>query len=660
MLVNRSAVLLISAALAAVPVAAAGAAEPDAASPAGTVRQDGAVRSGGSAVARAEVVLYRAGQERGAPATVLGRARSDAGGRFTISYQQPRERNAVLYLLADAGGRHKPVRLATVLDGPRRTPPRVVVNERTTVAAAYAMAQFTDGRDIAGTYPGLQNAAATAQNLADVTTGKIAAVLAAPPNGSETSTLRAFNSLANTLAGCVAGKTCEELFRLARPAGGDRPSNTFRAALDIAHNPGRHVGGLYRLSLRERLYTPALTAAPDAWTLAVRYDADGRTIDGPGNIAFDAHGNAWVPNNYIYNPDPREPTCGGDYVIKLTPTGENAPGSPYRGGGLYGAGYGITLDPKGNVWVGNFGFQGTGCPLDPDPLYRSVSQFRPDGTPLSPPTGWRYGDIMQPQGTVSDRRGNIWIANCGNRSVTRVPHGRPDHARNIASPSGGLIKPFSVAIDTRGRASVTGNGSDNVLRLSPKGAPLGYVSGGGISAPMGNASDSVGNVWVANSGLVDIPCDGTGVLPPESGALDQRDGAAEASVTMIRPDGTTPRHPYERGGLFLPWGIAVDGDDNVWVSNFGGQRVAHLCGARPKTCPSGHRTGDPISPASTGYTSDGLVRNTAVQIDPSGNVWLTNNWETVPLQTNPGGHEVVVFVGMAAPVRTPLLGTPGS
>lgn len=31
---------------------------------------------------------------------------------------------------------------------------------------------------------------------------------------------------------------------------------------------------------------------------------------------------------------------------------------------------------------------------------------------------------------------------------------------------------------------------------------------------------------------------------------------------------------------------------------------------------------------------------------------------TVPPQTNPGGRELVLFVGMTAPVRTPPLGTP--
>ncbi len=71
----------------------------------------------------------------------------------------------------------------------------------------------------------------------------------------------------------------------------------------------------------------------------------------------------------------------------------------------------------------------------------------------------------------------------------------------------------------------------------------------------------------------------------------------------------------------------------------------------------GFQTGDPISPDG-GYSSDALVRNTGVAIDPSGNVWLANNWETFPVQQNPGGHEIVVFIGLAKPVQAPLIGPP--
>ena len=39
-------------------------------------------------------------------------------------------------------------------------------------------------------------------------------------------------------------------------------------------------------------------------------------------------------------------------------------------------------------------------------------------------------------------------------------------------------------------------------------------------------------------------------------------------------------------------------------------------------------------------------------------VWLANNWLQVPFQTNPGGHQIVDFVGLAAPLKTPVIGPP--
>jgi hypothetical protein len=100
------------------------------------------------------------------------------------------------------------------------------------------------------------------------------------------------------------------------------------------------------------------------------------------------------------------------------------------------------------------------------------------------------------------------------------------------------------------------------------------------------------------------------------------------------------------GGITLPWGLAVDGAGNVWVANFAGQRLSHINGL----------TVQPIAPH--GYPNDGLVRNTGVTIDSSGNVWLANNWLQDPVQTNPGGDAAVVFIGLAAPVKTPMLGPP--
>ena len=116
--------------------------------------------------------------------------------------------------------------------------------------------------------------------------------------------------------------------------------------------------------------------------------------------------------------------------------------------------------------------------------------------------------------------------------------------------------------------------------------------------------------------------------------------------------------PIGSGGLRNPWGITVDGDDHVWVANFGGRRLTELCGSEPRACPPGkRRIGAAISPSS-GYGFDGLVRNTGVIVDPSGNVWLANNWKNVPIQTNPGGYQIVAYLGLATPTKSPQIGPP--
>ena len=136
---------------------------------------------------------------------------------------------------------------------------------------------------------------------------------------------------------------------------------------------------------------------------------------------------------------------------------------------------------------------------------------------------------------------------------------------------------------------------------------------------------------------------------------------------MVRPDGTV-LPPFDGGkSINGPWGIAVDGNDNVWVANGFGHTVTALCGARPANCPPGTKTGDPISPPG-GYIGGMQTAITDVAIDPAGNVWVANNWDLpyegfkkVPdpaLASRFGGNGVVVFFGLAKPVRTPLIGPP--
>lgn len=650
---------------------------------------------------------------------LLGYDVTDAFGRFSIKYHRPGlGRQAVLYALAE---KDKSM-LANVV-GQKAKYRGIIINERTTVATGVAFAQFVDERRIRGNRYGMLNAVNMAANMANPVSGEVGKVLDTDPNGGKTSTRKTFNSMANLVAACVEDDVeCDLLFALTTPGLGPVPKTVLQAVANMTKYPSHHFDELLEMSMQTPVYGPALSGGTDqnSWLLFIKFTggqyneyADTNLMSGPGNLAFDERGYAWINDNYVPSGD-LQLSCAGLRLMKFFPWGETYPGSPYFGGGLSGAGFGITLDTHGKIWIGNFGFEAPECDgsLPPDPANKipadhgSVSLFRNDGTPISGADGISDGHIWWPQGTVSDSKGNIWVANCGNDTVTLIPKGKARKAVNIAFPGGQgeagnytptipdtqpnsdapLLKPFGIAIDPKGRAWVTAN-QDGVVASStedPVGEPGGRVyrvSADGsvellphqdahgdrvLSWPMGISGDSKGNMWVSNSNSVKVPC-----VDP----LDPQDGQLLPSVALYRADGSPPTL-HVGGGLTIPWGNAIDGNDTLWVFNFGQQPtnlidentewpdtpLSHFCGMDESKCPFDVHTGDPISPED-GYVSDALDRVTGGQIDPSGNVWLLNNWKkTGPYdlvyETNPGGNSFVIVPGAAAPVMTPLIGPP--
>ena len=63
------------------------------------------------------------------------------------------------------------------------------------------------------------------------------------------------------------------------------------------------------------------------------------------------------------------------------------------------------------------------------------------------------------------------------------------------------------------------------------------------------------------------------------------------SMTVRHPDGTEANFsPVYGKGIYGPWAVAVDGADNVSISNFASEKagIVELCGFRTENCPPGN------------------------------------------------------------------------
>ena len=662
----------------------------------------GSVQGSGKPIAGSTVTLFAA--DRGTP-TKLAQAKTDDQGAFKLTYGEA-PTDSVLYVIARGGtpkaaadkGPNDAVALLAVLGG---TPPKsVVVNEFSTVASVWTSAQFLKGEVLSGTKLGLRIAAGNVPNLVDLETGGLGPVIQDPLNSSQTTTLATLSTLGDLLAGCITrarGDACQKFFAAATPPAGVAPTDTLTAAQNIARNPSNQAQELFALldafypipagkRLRPTPFIPYLGFAPSAWTLSLVYAGGG--LNSLGGVAIDGEGNMWTGDNFLVGSQSTIYSGFGGGISKIAPNGR--PLSPmtfgYRGGGIDTPGFGLAIGAEDKVWVTS---------LDG----RTISVFdRKTGKPLSPETGYNFGgQLGEMQGIITTPNGDVWALDNEKDQIVYLPKGDATKGRILGrtvngTPVDGTLQvkaPFHLAVDQQDRIWVTNSGSNTVTRFpaSDPGKAEQFKVG---FAPRAIAIDSLGNAWINNT--VGHPDTEEKLALIEEKLKSRVEGLFEGSaakaeattkmwidlfellekypggdVSMVRPDGTV-LPPFDGGkSINGPWGIAIDGNDNVWVANATGRSVTHLCGAHPENCPPGTKIGDPISPPG-GYIG-GLQILTDLAIDPAGNVWVANNWDMpeqagfkkVPppaLSTRFGGNGTVVFFGLAKPVLTPLIGPP--
>jgi len=633
----------------------------------------GHVLGAGSPIAGATVTLYAAGA--GAP-TQLARSKTDANGAFTLNAQHA-SGDAVLYLIAKGGtpkaaadkGPNNAIALMTMLGS--SLPKTVTVNELTTVASAFTAARFINGEAISGNPLGLRIAAGNVPNLVDPTTGKWGKVLLDPLNSSMTTTMANLDTLGALITATFTVANDDwraRFFKAATLPGAATPKNTLEAMAGIARAPWVAPKELYALfdeayplpapdARRSAPFAPYLVYVPDDFALSLAFSGGGDYAN--GRFMFDAEGNLWSGMNWMPGSQSGVNKSTGGGVGKYSPNGTalSPPIMGFRGMGIDGVGWGTAVT-KDRVWISSF----NGKIL--------VMDF--NGKPVASESDFPFKEkFLGLMGIGVAANGDVWIADGSGDQLLFFPGGRIKDGRIVKVA--GLKSPFDIVIDSQNRVWVANSSSDTVVRFpanDPTKAET-FRAGIGVRAL---ALDSKENVWVASNMDLKTP---QPKLPEGISIMEQFKLITEhmvkyimgpparvtGAVNMIRPDGTQPAPEGFTGPAEnIPWGLNVDGNDDVWVGNMWGRSAALLAGDNTAGHPAGTKAGDVIHI----FQSGSIQMVTDVSIDPAGNVWVANNWNSLegaagenpsrPVSTWGGGSGFTVIYGVAAPVKPPRMG----
>ena len=623
----------------------------------------------GEPVSGASVTLWEA--RSGQDPRQIKMFSSSKNGEFKFSIMK--KQGIVHYLVAEGGKIHgspsKQLAMLTVLGGQESN--TVVINEMTTVGSVWPNAQLLQNTSLTGSSSALSIGSSQVQNLVNQSTGRHGRTLLNGSNLLNSETAVRMNVLSNLIALCGNPSQrdgCDQLLSLTNS------ENTLSAMISIARQPWKNVSSLYSLfkqyypidkitQLRSTATLPYLLFEPKSFSLSLVFDGGGALA--LGKLMFDGKGNLWSGANWMPGSQSGVVNSIGGGMTHFGPSGQSI--SPdikgYNGQGINGVGWGTGISKK-YAWVGAFN--------------NMVGVFDlTTGKALGPAS--IDGDIGQLQGVGTSRNGDVWIADNTANHMIHFPNGDYNNGKRYSIQ--GLEAPFGVAIDAQNRVWVSSS-YNNKLTVFPAHSPDQPETITVHQGTRGLAIDSTGHVWVAqqtNSPEGALPPGGK--MPPNIPAnapqpktiMQEFEAGAEiynynpnlkqaGMLALISPDLQLLKNDIAKGVAYVPWGVSIDGNDNVWVGNLYGQSLIHICGLQISNCPDGMTTGDVIH----NYQSGIIQITTDVIIDDAGNLWSANNWfdGNVVINKNysgrtstfPGGQGFVVTYGVAGPVQNPLMG----
>jgi len=345
-----------------------------------------------------------------------------------------------------------------------------------------------------------------------------------------------------------------------------------------------------------RKITPAGAVTTFAGTAGMTGSTDGigaaARFNGLGGVATDTSDNIYATDS------------GNNTIRKITPAGvvTTLAGTAGMTGSSDGVGaaarfwgpQGVATDSAGNVYVADLG-------------NLTIRKITPEGvvTTLAGAAGV-YGSndgtgaaarFHEPRSVATDNAGNVYVADTGNDTIRKItPEGTvttlagTTGMQDSIDGMGAAARfnfPYGVATDNAGNVYVADTGNDTIRKITPArvvttsagmAGAAGSTDASGAAArfnhPTGAATDSTGNVYVADFGNVTIR-----KITPE-GVVTTLAGTAGMQDSI---DGMGAAARFEG-----PVGVATDGAGNIYVADthYGGD-ISGNSGTIRKISPAG-------------------------------------------------------------------------
>ncbi|MES2355552.1 MAG: hypothetical protein V4568_14375 [Pseudomonadota bacterium] len=355
-----------------------------------------------------------------------------------------------------------------------------------------------------------------------------------------------------------------------------------------------------------RKITPEGVVTTIAGTPYIMGSADGTgaaaSFNYPAGLTTDGAGNIYVAD--IENSTIRKITPAGVVTTIVGTAGKTGATDGIGAAASFNQPYGLTTDSAGHVYVADT-FNNTIRKITPTGLVSTLAGST--GTWGSADGAGAAASFTNFYGLAADSTGNIFVADRGSHTIRKVTpagivttiagtlysRGSADGAGTAAS----FNNPAGIATDSVGNIFVTDSESHTIRKVTPAGivttiagtasSIAGSADGTGTTAsfnnPVGIATDSVGNIYVAdtgNSAIRRITPDG--VVTTIAGTAGHVGSA----------DGTGAGASFNN-----PIGIATDSVGNIYVADTGNNTIRRITPGGVVTTIAGAagRTGSALS-----------------------------------------------------------------